>query len=412
MLGNRLQRMIMWELIRIFSITLIALTGLFLIGGLVAEASQRGLAPAQIITIIPLLIPGTLPYTIPATTLFATCNVYGRLAKDNEITAMRAAGVNLFQVLKPAIVLGLGTSAITFALFLDVIPWSFRTMQEHLLGDANEVMYTLLKRQGCFKHPKVAYVIFVREVHGDRLIDAVFKRHLPNSNYYDTVARAREARLRVESRIDPDTGKTIQEIVVEMTQCVMCGDYKDGVKPALMFQNREFRERLPNEVFGDRDSPASRDVPWTKLPERTQYLLQREELRQVEAEAFISRNLAKPKRTAEDDEMVMHYRNLRKYRMREIRSFLAERHLRPALALSCLCFALIGGPIGIWTNRADFLSSFVIGFLPTILLFYPILICCTNLAKEGHFPIQLAMWSADMVFVVIAVFLCWRLVRK
>jgi len=261
MLGNRLQRMIFWDLIRIFAITLIGLTGLFLIGGLVAEASQRGLAPAQIITIIPLLIPGTLPYTIPATTLFATCNVYGRLAKDNEITAMRSAGINLFQILKPAVLLGLITSAVTFAIFLDMIPWSFRSMQEHLLGDVNEGMYTLLKRQGCFKHPKVPYVIFVREVHGDRLIDAIFKRRLPDNNpNYDTVARAREAKLRVEARIDPETGKTVQEIVVEMSQCVICGDYKDAA-PAVMLQNREFRERLPPEVFGDRDSPASRDVP-------------------------------------------------------------------------------------------------------------------------------------------------------
>ena len=105
------------------------------------------------------MIPGTLPYTIPATTLFATCNVYGRLAKDNEITALRAAGINLFQILKPGILLGVVMSAITFTLFLDLIPWSFRSMQDHLLGDTNEMMYTLLKRQGCFSS---VYIITLR----------------------------------------------------------------------------------------------------------------------------------------------------------------------------------------------------------------------------------------------------------
>src|SRR5262245_49650061 len=115
MVGNRLQRIIFQELLRIYAITLIALTGLFLMGGIVAEASQRGLAPAQVLAIIPLMIPGTLPYTIPATTLFATCNVYGRLAKDNEITALRAAGVNLFTLLKPSLLMGLLASGVTFA---------------------------------------------------------------------------------------------------------------------------------------------------------------------------------------------------------------------------------------------------------------------------------------------------------
>ena len=53
---------------------------MLLMAGIVAEASQRGLTPLQILAAIPLLIPSTLPYTLPATTLFATCVVYGRLA--------------------------------------------------------------------------------------------------------------------------------------------------------------------------------------------------------------------------------------------------------------------------------------------------------------------------------------------
>src|SRR5258706_15795335 len=120
--GTILQRVIMWELIRIFSITLVSLTALFLLGGLVAEASQRGLAPAQIFSIMPLMVPSMLPYTIPATTLFATCNVYGRLAKDNEITALRPAGVNLWQILPPAVLLRVLATAANGALPYDAVP--------------------------------------------------------------------------------------------------------------------------------------------------------------------------------------------------------------------------------------------------------------------------------------------------
>ena len=47
------------------------------------------------LTVIPLLIPNTLPYTLPTTTLFATCVIYGRLAHDNEILAVKAAGIPL-----------------------------------------------------------------------------------------------------------------------------------------------------------------------------------------------------------------------------------------------------------------------------------------------------------------------------
>ena len=56
---------------RVFLLALATLTSLFLLAGLVAEATQRGLAPSQILTVIPLVIPNTLPYTVPSTTLFA-----------------------------------------------------------------------------------------------------------------------------------------------------------------------------------------------------------------------------------------------------------------------------------------------------------------------------------------------------
>src|SRR5262245_55267484 len=102
MFGSILHRMIFRELVKVFLLSLVGITGILLLAGIVAEASQQGLTPGQIMAIIPLLIPSTLPYTIPATTLFATCVVYGRLAADNEILAIRASGINLLKVVWPA----------------------------------------------------------------------------------------------------------------------------------------------------------------------------------------------------------------------------------------------------------------------------------------------------------------------
>jgi lipopolysaccharide export system permease protein len=122
MFGTILNRMIFAELVRVFLLALVTLTGLFLLAGLVAEATQRGIAPSQLLVIIPLLIPNTLPYTIPATTLFATCVVYGRLAHDNEVTAVRAAGVHLGRLVAPGVVLGGLTAGGTMALYANFIP--------------------------------------------------------------------------------------------------------------------------------------------------------------------------------------------------------------------------------------------------------------------------------------------------
>src|SRR5262245_33767641 len=145
MFGNILQRMILWELAKVFVLSLVALTGLFLMAGLIAEATQRGLAPSQVLGVIPLLIPSMLPYTLPTTTLFATCVTYGRLAHDNEITAIRAAGVNLWTVLKPALLMGVLTSAATMALYYHLIPHTRQVLRAQLVSDVNEFLYSMIK---------------------------------------------------------------------------------------------------------------------------------------------------------------------------------------------------------------------------------------------------------------------------
>ena len=40
-----------------------------------------------------------------------------------------------------------------------------------------------------------------------------------------------------------------------------------------------------------------------------------------------------------------------------------ELLMRPALSVGCLCFILVGCPVGIWFSRSDYLSAFIICFL-------------------------------------------------
>src|SRR5215472_7386905 len=131
--------MIFWSLVKVFLLCLVAITGILLMAGIVAEASQQGLGPGQILAIIPLLIPSTLPYTIPATTLFATCVVYGRMAADNEILAIRSGGVNLSRVVGPALLLGVLVSAGTMGLYYRLIPYTHHLMRTMFLADLEEM---------------------------------------------------------------------------------------------------------------------------------------------------------------------------------------------------------------------------------------------------------------------------------
>src|SRR5205823_4071902 len=133
-----LHRMIFRELARVFLLSLLTITALLLVAGIVAEASQQGLRPAQVLAAIPLLIPSMLPYTIPASTLFAACVGYGRLAADNEVQAVRAAGISTLHVVWPGLLLGALASAATIALYQDVIPATHLRLRSAVFDDLEE----------------------------------------------------------------------------------------------------------------------------------------------------------------------------------------------------------------------------------------------------------------------------------
>src|SRR5262249_48897061 len=152
-----LHRTILWELTRVFLLSLLGITGMLLMAGIVSEATQHGLPPTQILAAIPLLVPSTLPYTIPATTLFATCVVYGRLAHDNEILAIKAAGINILRVVMPAFLLGGAMTALTVVLYYSLIPTTHHLMRSMVLRDIDDFLYSGLKRERCIRHPGLKF---------------------------------------------------------------------------------------------------------------------------------------------------------------------------------------------------------------------------------------------------------------
>ena len=198
MFWSILHRTILWELIRIFLMSLIGITGMLMMAGIVAEASQRGLSAAQILAVIPMLVPNTLPYTIPATTLFATCVVYGRLAADNEILAIKAAGINILSVISPALFLGLAMTALTVYFYYDLIPNTHWMMRAMVMDDVEEFLYGVLRREHSINHPKLLYTMHVKRVEGRILIDPIFVRKDPKTKLVDVTARAQEAVMRVD----------------------------------------------------------------------------------------------------------------------------------------------------------------------------------------------------------------------
>lgn len=411
MFGSILNRMIFWELVKVFLLSVGSLTGMFLMAVVIQEGSKLGLGLSQLISVIPLFIPNLLPYTIPATTLFASCVVYGRLAHDNEIVAIKAAGVRMYRIVAPAVLLGLITTGITASLYYTVIPRSQQLLQQAALRDPEEVLYNLLRRERCFRHPTFPYVMYVRDVQGKVLLDVVLKRrnrvydertNTEAYNGYDFVARAREARLRV----DLETGM----LNIEPDRFVIYDKNTAGTTVS----NHPFQVPLPDSLAGKEIRTRTTALTWPELEPRIDSLEHDRSVYDEKRRLFIEDTMKLP----EGPEKVfrlsqeVHYHAQLEHYTRQILNVRAEFHMRPALAFGCLVFALIGCPVGLWANRADYLSTFVVCFLPTIMLYYPLLLAGSNMGKEAKVPMFVGVWMANVVVGTLAVLLTLRLLRR
>jgi lipopolysaccharide export system permease protein len=434
-----INRMIFAELVKVFLMSLIALTGMFMLAGMIQEATQKGLSPTQIIMIIPLIIPNTLPFTIPATTLFATCVVYGRMSADNEVLVLRAAGVDIYHLIWPALFLGILTTSVTAALYYDPIPRSQTMLRNQLVKDAENLLYGMIKREGGLRKRDLDFELFVRDVQGQDLIDVVVKKRTSDKLGYELVARAQTAKLRIRKVTGvPDPGDAgmrkgdesglpsardwLQrrraargeserlELVVFMDRC-----YVDSLRgeTAADLQRQEYATPLPPSIFGKdpKEKPAAQT--WNELfKSRSELLIEiaelKDEIRRLEANPTGS---AGPGIT--NGEVAYQYREytLKKQLEHSLRQIDTEIQMRPALAVGCLCFVLIGCPVGIWASRSDYLSVFIICFLPTVFIYYPLLLASLNLAKDSKIPV-IAAWAANLIAAAAALVLIRRLMKR
>lgn len=409
-----LQRSILSELVRVFALALLALTGILVMAGIVAEAARQGLGPEQIVKLVPLLIPGTLPFTIPATMLFAVSVAYGRMSADNELTAIKAAGVPITYALWPALFLGAAISGVVWWLNQEFIPRNHHLLRTTALKDIEELLYSRLRRDLCFNEPRVNYAIWVRDVQGRRLLNATFKKRDANGRD-EIIAQAEIAELTVDLE-----GETVW---VEMWQGDMS---KDG--GATYFSFDKEKVPLPLPPLGAARKVRARELTNHQLLERRVELLQK--IAELQAQIAsgnlnpqqdsLSKAVSIPvnprgdkdkSKTAPPTPRLAPEMEL-KFVIRELNELDTEYATRPALALGCLFFVLIGCPVAIWFHKRDFLSAFVTCFLPIVIVYYPLMMFGINLGKEGRVNPMYMMWTGNVVLGLVGLVLLWRLTRR
>ncbi len=146
---------ILRELLKAFGLTILALSGLFtMAGGLFDALRFEGVTPGDLFTVLPMLFPIVLTFTMPVAALFAATLTYGRLAADNELVAARAAGINIHRLFLSAMLLSVFVALFTALSANLVIPEFMKRLEYYARGNVRDMAYHRLLQRGYIRYGK------------------------------------------------------------------------------------------------------------------------------------------------------------------------------------------------------------------------------------------------------------------
>jgi lipopolysaccharide export system permease protein len=123
---------------------------------------NRGLPASSFILFVALLLPSFLGVVLPIATFCAVLFIYNKMLMDSELVVMRASGMSQIQLALPALVAGLGATAIGYAISLYFLPASFLTFKD-LQSEIRNSYSAALVQEGVFSTLTDGITLYVRE---------------------------------------------------------------------------------------------------------------------------------------------------------------------------------------------------------------------------------------------------------
>jgi lipopolysaccharide export system permease protein len=383
-----LTRYVLFDLIKVFLLTLTGLTLLIFVVLIGKEAVDKNIGLGPLARMVPYMIPQAMQFAVPGTMLLATTSVYGRMSSYNEIVAIKSLGISPMTVVWPAIILATFVSFIAVVINDVAVSWGMMGVRRVFLASIEEVTYSQLRLQHTYNLGKAH--ITVRDVDGHRLISPTLVLQASGDRPAWTIS-ARDAEL----SLVPDKGK----LVVWFNDFELQGalNYSDPGK----FEY----EMSVEDLTGSNDS--NRSPSNYALSEIAPAIKEQKDVVARVEQANVAQ-AAFGMLTGDFESLSNDTWKANQKAINNARSRLFRLHTEPwrrwANGFSCLCFVLVGVPVSIWMRFSEFIASFFVCFLPILIVYYPLLAVSVDKAKDGAFPPQ-AVWLGNIVLATAGVWL-------
>ena len=391
-----LTRYIVFDLIKVFLLTLVSMTAFLFVILTGKLAVEEGLGLVPLMRALPYILPQAMQFAVPGTMLLATVTVYGRIAASNEIVAVKSMGISPLTMIWPTLIFATLVSFAAVVLNDVAVSWGRDGVQRVLLESLEDIVYGRLRTTKTYS--KDGLDLAVHHVEGNWLINPYVKFFAEGSDEF-TIGTADEAKL----EYDPQN----QVLLLTCLNADIEGpnEFK-GYHPGSFqwpisledFGGGKAKKRSPSQYSLSEIGPSK--VEQVELIER----LQQEMTAEAGHALMTGRTFELSQENWQSQQVAL---NIAAGKMHRLKT---EPHRRWANGFSCLCFVLIGAPMAIRLRHGEIWGSFFACFLPILLVYYPMLAGCLDLAKDGALPPQ-AVWLGNMVLALWGVWLVRRVVR-
>ncbi len=393
---RRLTRYILWELSKVFVLTLTGLTLLMLLVVVGQEAIRQGLGPVPILRLMPYLMPNALLFAVPGAILLAACSVMGGMSASNEIVALKSLGIPPSVVLWPTLFTGFFLSLVAVWINDVAVSWGRQGAHRVVLHSLEEIVYSMLRTKRSYSSNR--FSINVKQVQGRKLIQPTLSFY-PKDDTQPIIVTAREAELRLNPERD--------SLSILLTDSE--GDFGNNLYAV---DPDTFEYEIPLSAASRKGdlAPSPSFYPLWRIPRETK--TQKEEIRRLEqtyaAEAALQMitgdiaGLSAPEWQQQLDSI--RFAESRLHRLH------TEPWRRWANGFSCFFFILVGAPLAIRLRNADMWTTFGLCFLPILFFYYPFLLYGGERAKSGDLP-PYAVWLGNLVLLAVGSAFIRRVIR-
>jgi len=311
------------------------------------------IGPADFFRLFAYLFPNIFLYSIPMAAMIGMTIGFARLSSDLEILALKASGISIYQILPPAILVAILIALLTGYFSIKIIPLSEVSMKQ--------LIYQLMTEK----------------------INHGIKEHLFTEALGDVVVYV--------EKIDRESGEWQKVWVSDMRGAknpvitmASTGSMKSSIEDmsvSIVLRNGslhrpsnenaqivQFNRYIINIPLLPPDSKA------TRLKKSSLTMTQLLEKADLESENTVNK-----------------------------RKLLIEYHKRLVLPVGCLIISLIGLPLGLQAKPGKKAIGIQVG-LAIFILYYILFTFGKTQAEEGVFPIALAMWTPNFLFLLLAIF--------